>query len=86
MLGCMDSSNLPSAPMYEIRLYGIPPESLRERYPSMAVRTTPAQTVLFRHVEGVSELDELLEELRSVGLALSELHMEPPATASRSAS
>ena len=82
----MDSSNLPSAPMYEIRLYGIPPESLRERYPTMAVRTTPAQTVLFRHVEGVSELDELLEELRSVGLALSELHMEPPTTASSSAS
>ncbi len=86
MLGCMDSSNLPSAPMYEIRLRGIPPESLRERYPSMAVRTRPAQTVLFRHVEAVSELDELLEELRSVGLALSELHMEPPAAASRSAS
>ena len=45
----------------------------------MAVRTTPAQTVLFRQVEGAGELDELLEELRSVGLALSELHMEPPA-------
>ncbi len=86
MLGCMDSSNLPSVPMYEIRLYGTPPESLRERYPSMAVRTTPAQTVLFRHVEGVNELDELLEQIRSVGLNLSELHMEPPATGSRSAS
>jgi uncharacterized protein (UPF0128 family) len=82
----MDSSHVPPALMYEIRLRGIPPESLRERYPSMAVRTTPAQTILFRHVEGVSELDELLEEIRSVGLALSELHMEPPAAASRSAS
>jgi len=82
----MDSSNLPSAPMYEIRLYGTPPESLRERYPSMAVRTTPAQTVLFRQVEGAGELDELLEQLRSVGLALSELHMEPSAADSMRAS
>jgi len=86
MLGCMDSSQ-PSVATYEIRLRGIPPESLRERYPSMAVRTTPAQTVLFRQVEeGAGELDELLEQLRSVGLALSELHMEPSAADSMRAS
>jgi hypothetical protein len=86
MLGCMERSHQPPVATYEIRLRGIPPESLRKLYPSMAVRTTPAQTVLFRQVEGVSELDELLEELRSVGLALSELHMEPPGPASRVAS
>ena len=86
MLGCMDSSHQPSVATYEIRLRGIPPESLRKRYPSMAVHTPPAQTVLFRQVEGTGELDELLEELRSVGLALSELHMEPHEPDSRRAS
>ena len=64
---------------YEIRLRGIPPESLLQRYPSIAVRTTPAQTVMFRHVEGTHELDELLEELMAVGLVLSELHMDTSA-------
>jgi len=86
MLGCMERSHQPPVATYEIRLRGIPPESLRKLYPSMAVRTTPAQTVLFRQVEGAGELDELLEQLRSVGLALSELHMEPSAADSMRAS
>ena len=64
---------------YEIRLRGIPPESLLQQYPSIAVRTTRAQTVLFRNVDGTHELDDLLEELMAVGLVLSELHMDTSA-------
>jgi hypothetical protein len=64
---------------YEIRLRGIPPESLLQRFPAIAVRTTGAQTVLFRNVDGTHELDKLLEELMAVGLVLSELHMDTSA-------
>ena len=63
---------------YEIRLAGAPPESLRRRFPSMRVRATRAQTVLFRRFARPGDLDELLENLRSLGLALTEIHQAPP--------
>jgi hypothetical protein len=59
---------------YEIGLLGSVPESLRRRHPPMDVRTTPAQTLLVRHVGRPEELDELLEQLSSMGLVLTEIH------------
>jgi hypothetical protein len=59
---------------YEIGLFGPVPESLRRRHPPMDVRTTPAQTLLVRNVGRPEELDELLEQLNSIGLVLTEIH------------
>ena len=58
----------------EIGLLGSVPESLRRGHPPMDLRTTPAQTMLVRHVGGPEELDELLEQLSSMGLVLTEIH------------
>jgi hypothetical protein len=62
---------------YEIRLRGTTSASLRQRYPSVAVRTTPAETALVRRDGGPEELNELLEELLSVGLVLTAVHQDP---------
>ena len=62
---------------YEIRLAGAPPESLRRRFPTMRVRPMRAQTVLFRRSAGPGDLDTLLEQLRSLGLPLTEIHQAP---------
>jgi hypothetical protein len=59
---------------YEICLQGSVPEFLRRRYPQMTSETTPAQTVLFRCVEELEELDVLLDRLSSLGLVLVEIH------------
>ena len=50
----------------------------------MDVHTARAQTVLFRYVRDIGELDALLDRLRSTGLVLTELHAaaEPPETRS----
>jgi len=62
---------------YEIRLAGAPPESLRRRFPSMRVQALRAQTVLFRRSAGPRDLDRLLDQLRSLGLPLTEIHQAP---------
>jgi hypothetical protein len=59
---------------YEIGLLGSVPESLRRRHPPMDLRTSPAQTLLVRYVGRPEELDELLEQLNSMGLVLTEIH------------
>ena len=59
---------------YEIRLQGTPPQELRRRFPTMKVCTGPPETLLFRCVEEPAKLDELLEELHSMGLVLTEVH------------
>jgi hypothetical protein len=63
---------------YDIQLRRRPPESLRSRYPSMTVRTTHAQTALRRRICGPGQLDALLQDLRSVGLVLTDVHRLPP--------
>jgi hypothetical protein len=60
--------------VYEIRLRGGSAEPLRRRFPSATVLTTRTETVLFRRVEEPSELDELIENLLSMGLVLTEVH------------
>ena len=62
---------------YEIRLAGAPPESLRRRFPSMRIQALRAQTVLFRRSAGPRDLDRLLDQLRSLGLPLTEIHQAP---------
>ncbi len=62
---------------YEIQLRGSPPQELRQRFPSMKVFTRRAETLLFRRVENPAELDELLEQLLSMGMVLSEVHALP---------
>ena len=59
---------------YEIRLQGTPPQELRRRFPTMKVCTGPPETLLFRRVEEAAKLDELLEQLLSMGLVLTEVH------------
>jgi len=64
---------------YEVCLRGAMPESLRERGAGLAVRAAPTETVLFRNVRDLGELDTLLERMRSMGLVLTEVHgAEPP--------
>jgi hypothetical protein len=62
---------------YEIRLQGTPPQTLRRQFPTMKVCTGPPETLLFRHVEDAAKLDELLEQLLSMGLVLTEVHRLP---------
>lgn len=65
---------------YEVCLRGALPASVRSRATGLAVHTAGVQTVLFRTVRDVGELDTLLDRLRSTGLVLTELHAaaEPP--------
>jgi hypothetical protein len=60
--------------VYEIRLQGAPPDSLRRQFPTAAVLTTRTETVLFRQVEEPAELDVLIAHLLSLGLVLTEVH------------
>jgi hypothetical protein len=62
---------------YEISLRGTVPESLGQHSAGMSVRSAPAQTVLFRTVRDVCELDTLLDRLRSSGLVLIDIHGTP---------
>ncbi len=62
---------------YEIRLQGAPPQTLRRRFPTMKVCVGPPETLLFRRVEEPAKLDELLEQLLSMGLVLTEVHRLP---------
>jgi hypothetical protein len=59
--------------VYEIRLDRTPPEPLRQEFPTATVYTTRTETVLFRRVEEPTELDELIDQLLSRGLVLTEV-------------
>lgn len=72
-----EASTADQSATYEIRLRGTPTERLQQHFPSVAVFTTPTETVLFRRVEKPAELDSLLEQLLSLGLVLTEVHEVP---------
>ena len=55
--------------MYEITLRGTPPASLAARFPSVTLYSAPPATVLSRRVVDPREIDELVEKLRSLGIA-----------------
>jgi hypothetical protein len=60
--------------LYEIRIQGTDPVPLRRAFPAATVYTTPTETVLFRQVEEPAELDELIDQLLSRGVVLTEVH------------
>ena len=59
---------------YEVHLRGTLPSSLLAHSPAMSARRAPAQTLLFRTVQTVTELDELLDRVQATGLELAALH------------
>jgi hypothetical protein len=54
--------------VYEIILRGTPPRALIAQLPAIAVLTEPPATVLFKHVTDLTEVDELTERLRTLGI------------------
>jgi hypothetical protein len=64
--------------LYEIRLRGTTPGPLRREFPTATVSTTRTETVLFRRVEKPAELDELIDQLLSRGVVLTEVHEVRP--------
>jgi hypothetical protein len=66
------------AAVYEITLRGTPPAGLTARYPSMTLHPIPAVTVLFRRVVDPTEIDGLIERLRSIAITPLELHASAP--------
>jgi len=70
--------------LYEIRLQGAMPGPLRREFPAATVSTTRTETVLFRRVEKPAELDELIDQLLSRGVVLTEVHEVRPQLASTS--
>jgi hypothetical protein len=83
----VDPSQSPKSAVYEIRLAGEIPMTMREQFPTMMVYRTPIQTVLYRELTDLTELDALLEELQCMNLVPSELRAslhpdlsDPPAS------
>jgi len=73
------SADLEPTALYEIRLHGTGLEPLRREFPTATVSTTRTETVLLRRVEEPAELDELINQLLSRGLVLTEVHeVKPP--------
>jgi hypothetical protein len=58
-----------SGAVYEITLRGTPPANLAARFPCVTLYSSPAVTVLSRRVVDPLEIDELVEKLRSLGIA-----------------
>jgi hypothetical protein len=63
--------------VYEITLRGTPPAGLAARFPSVTLCSAPTATVLSRHVVDPLEIDELVEKLRSLGIAPLEVRASP---------
>ena len=59
---------------YEVDLRGTLPTSLLTHSPAMSARRAPVQTLLFRTVQTVAELDELLDRVQATGLELAAVH------------
>lgn len=64
-------------PVYDVLLACPSPESLRSRFPRMAVQTIGAQTALRRRVGAPAQLDALLDEVLALGLSLLDVHRLP---------
>ena len=67
-----------AAAVYEITLRGTPPAGLTARFPSMTLHSMPVVTVLFRRVVDPTEIDGLIDRLRSIGIAPLEMHASTP--------
>ena len=62
------------AAVYEITLRGTPPAGLTARFPSIVLYALPTVTVLSRRVVDATEVDSLIERLRSIGITPLEMH------------
>jgi hypothetical protein len=69
----VDPSQSPDSAVYEIRLGGEIPPTMREQFPAMTLYRSPIQTILYRDVTDLTELDVLLEGLQCMSLVPSEL-------------
>jgi hypothetical protein len=73
-----------SVTTYEIRLQGAPPPlTLHEQFPSIEMLTRRPETLLFRRVDDLAELDALLDQILSMGLVLTEVHELPVTSIAR---
>lgn len=72
-LPMVDPAQSPDSAIYEIRLGGEIPMTMRKQFPVMTVYRSPIQTVLYRDVTDLTELDVLLEGLQCMSLVPSEL-------------
>jgi hypothetical protein len=77
-LGGLRQHPIDPAAVYEITLRGTPPAGLTARFPSMTLHSIPAVTVLFRRVVEPTEIDGLIERLRSIGITPLEMHASSP--------
>jgi hypothetical protein len=64
--------------VYEITLHDAPPANVTSRFPSLTLYVVPAVTVLSRRVVNRAEMDELFEQLRSIGITPQEMHASAP--------
>jgi hypothetical protein len=71
--GLREHTSDPAA-VYEITLRGAPPAGLTARFPSIVLYVLPAVTVLSRRVVDATEVDSLIERLRSIGITPLEMH------------
>jgi hypothetical protein len=55
--------------VYEITLYGAPPPNLTATFPGVMLHSEPAATILSRRVVDPSEVEAIIERLRSLGIA-----------------
>ena len=69
----VDPPREPDSATYEIRIRGDIPPELQQQIPGRMVGSSPTETVLYRDVRDLAELDLLLEQLQSMGLLLCEL-------------
>jgi hypothetical protein len=77
--GMVDPPAAADSATYEIRIRGAIARPLSELFPDLRVGWSPVETVLYRDISDLVELDLLLERLQSMGLVLSELRENPPA-------
>ena len=77
-LGGLREHPIDPAAAYEITLHGTPPAGLTARFPSIVLYVLPAATVLSRRVVDATEVDSLIERLRSIGITPQEMHVSSP--------
>jgi hypothetical protein len=60
--------------VYEITTCGAPPGRLRTRFPAIMWHSAPTVTVLSRRMADATDVDWLIERLRSLGITPLEVH------------
>jgi hypothetical protein len=63
--------------VYEITIHDAPPLDLTAHFPAITLDSAPTATVLSKQISDPSEVDELTERLRSLGIAPLEVRVSP---------